>query len=251
MKKRCFSAAFAAMLCLLTAGCGKGTSSAENTGTKPVTTAAETAASGESALTLTPAGTEQEYGNDDTPFSNALFDTLRKRHFSAEYEILLLGEVIGRAVLEANGDNVHLKTEPVPSKVDDQLITKVNDSECLFIGADSYTEKDGVWKKETWRSPYFSASDPTASMLIGVFFNAGQIGMTDLAVRSRETASDGTVTESFVRNKSDVLAITYDADGRLLSTENGVNGQRFTKFTEEVGEITAPEITEQTTKGGS
>ena len=267
MKKR-IAAALAAVLCLLMAGCGKeassaGTaagSSAETAGTTAETagaaktteeSAAETAGSAESALTLTASGTEREYGNDETPFSDALFKTLKSRRFSAEYEMLLLGEVIGRTVLEVNGDNVHLKTEPVPSKVDDQLLTKVSDSECVFIGADSYTEKDGVWKKEAWRSPYFSAADPTASALTSVLFYTASFDPSALTLRSRETASDGTVTESFVRNKSDVLAITYDADGKLLSTENGVNGQRFTKFTEEVGEITAPEITEQTEKGGA
>lgn len=249
MKKRLPAAAFAVLLCLLSAGCGKGTSSAGDAGTAETSSAAETTVSADNALTLTASGTAQEFGNDETPFTDALLDKLQKRRFTMSSDIYEQNEQIGRCLIEVSGSSLHLKTVRVPSRLyQDTPAFGVQDGEYLFIGADSYSMKDGAWMKENWRNPYDAAGDPSASKLIGLFFYAGELERHDFAVTSRDEAADGTVTESFVVNKNDVLSVTYDAAGRPLSSVYRVTEQRFTEFTEDAPELTAPEVTEQTTE---
>lgn len=247
MKHRVFLSVCAALLCLTAAGCsGSSSGNPEPAGTAASSvTASETTGTAET-LTLTASGTEQQFGEDDTPLTDALLDTLQKRRFTAETGIYEQNELIGKMLLEVSGDNIHYKTERVPSELyKDTPALGVQDSECIFIGAAAYTQKDGEWKKEAWRSPYFSGTDPSGSALIGLFFQSGSLERSLLTVKSREEAADGSVTESFAVNKSHVLSVTYDAEGHLCSSVYGVTEQRFTRFTEEAGEITAPEVKEE------
>lgn len=247
MKQRFCLAAAAALICLTAAGCGSSSSgSPETSAAAPEATGSGTDSADDSAvLTLEASGTMQQFGNDDTPFTDALLDTLQKRHFTAASEIYEQNELIGRCLIEVNGSNLHLKTERVPSKLyQDTPAFGVQDGEYLFIGAVSYSLKNGTWVKENWKSPYDAGSDPFASRLIGLFFRAGELERHDFAVTGRDEAADGSVTESFVINKNDVLSVTYDSSGKPLSGVYRVTEQRFTQFTEEVPELTAPQTAE-------
>ena len=246
MKHSFLFAAAAALICLTAAGCsGSSSGSPEPASTAPSSAPAPADTTDAPAeLTLTASGTVQQFGKDDTPFTDALLSTLLKRHFTAEYEIFSQGELIGKSLIEVSGDSLHLVRERIPSSIQESYFG-VQDSENLFIGAESYSKKDGEWVKETWRSPYFSGVDPTGSAMIGLFFYYGSLTSSDLTVKSRDEAADGSVTETFVVNRNDVLSVTYDAAGKPVSSEYGMTAIRFTKFSEEVGELSAPQITEK------
>ena len=247
MKHRVVLSVCAALLCLTAAGCsGSSSGKPEPAGTASSSVTAPETTGAPEELILTVSGTGQQFGEDDTPLTDALLDTLQKRRFTAEAEIYEQNELIGKMLLEVSGDNIHYKTERVPSTLyKDTPAFGVQDSECIFIGAEAYSQKNGEWKKETWRSPYFSGSDPSGSGLIGLFFESGPLERYDFQVKSREEAADGSVTESFAVNKSHVLSVTYDAEWHLRSSVYGVTEQRFTKFADEAGEITAPQVKEE------